>query len=61
MSGVDKRKHAKVINGLSKPYNSTLLNVLKSVKEEITPDKTEELLSGSRSCGGSRSSGERIA
>jgi len=61
MSGVDKRKHAKVINGLSKPYNSTLLNVLKSVKEEITPDKTEELLSRSRSCGGSRSSGERIA
>jgi hypothetical protein len=41
---VDKRKHAKVIDGLSKPYNSTLINVLKSVKEEPTPDKAEELL-----------------
>ena len=45
MSKVDKRKHAKVIDGLSKPYNSTLINVLKSVKEEPTPDKAEELLS----------------
>jgi hypothetical protein len=44
MSDVDKRKHAKVIDGLSKPYNSTLINVLKSVKEEPTPDKAEELL-----------------
>jgi hypothetical protein len=45
MSELDKRKHAKVIDGLSKPYNSTLINVLKSVKEEPTPDKAEELLS----------------
>jgi hypothetical protein len=44
MSDVDKRKHAKVINGLSKPYNSTPTNVLKYVKEEPTPDKAEELL-----------------
>jgi hypothetical protein len=44
MSDVDKRKHAKVIDGLSKPYNNTLINVLKSVKEEPTPDKAEELL-----------------
>ena len=44
MSDVDKRKHAKVIDGLSKPYNSTLINVLKSVKEEPMPDKAEELL-----------------
>ncbi len=44
MSDVDKRKHTKVIDGLSKPYNSTLINVLKSVKEEPTPDKAEELL-----------------
>ena len=45
MSNMDKRKHAKVIDGLSKPYNSTLINVLKSAKEEPTPDKAEELLS----------------
>ena len=44
MSDVDKRKHAKVIDGLSKPYNSTLINVLKSVMEEPMPDKAEELL-----------------
>ena len=44
MSDVDKRKHTKVIDGLSKPYNNTLINVLKSVKEEPTPDKAEELL-----------------
>ena len=44
MSYVDKRKHAKVINGLSKPYNSTLIKVLKPVKEEPTPDKAEKLL-----------------
>ena len=44
MSDVDTRKHAKVINGLSKPYNSTLINVLKSVTEEPTPDKAKELL-----------------
>ena len=43
-SNVDKRKHTKVIDGLSKPYNSTLITVLKSVKEEPTPDKAEELL-----------------
>ena len=43
MSNVDTCKHAKVINGLSKPYNSTLINVLKSVKEEPTPDKAKEL------------------
>jgi hypothetical protein len=45
MSDDDKRKHAKVIDGLSRPYNNTLLNVLKSVKEEPTPEKAEELLS----------------
>jgi hypothetical protein len=44
MSDVDKRKHAKVIDGLSKPYNNTLINVLKSVKEEPTLNKAEELL-----------------
>ena len=43
MSDVGKRKHAEVIDGLSKPYNSTLINVLKSVKEEPTPDKAKEL------------------
>jgi hypothetical protein len=45
MSDDDKRKHAKVIDGLSRPYNNTLLNVLKWVKEEPTPEKAEELLS----------------
>ena len=45
MSDDDKRKHAKVIDGLSRPYNNTLLNVLKSVEEEPTPEKAEELLS----------------
>ena len=45
VSIMDKRKHTKVINGLSKPYNSTLINVLKSLKEEPTPDNAEELLS----------------
>ena len=45
MSDDDKSKHAKVIDGLSRPYNNTLLNVLKSVKEEPTPEKAEELLS----------------
>ncbi len=44
MSNMDKHKHAKVIDGLSKPYNSTPTNVLKYVKEEPTPDKAEELL-----------------
>jgi hypothetical protein len=34
MSDIDKRKHAKVIDGLSRPYNNTLINVLKSVEEE---------------------------
>ena len=43
MSNVDTRKHAEVIDGLSKPYNRTLINVLKSVKEEPTPDKAKEL------------------
>jgi hypothetical protein len=43
-SNVDKCKHAKVIDGLSKPYNSTQITVLKSVKEEPTPDKADELL-----------------
>ena len=44
MSDVDKGKHAKVIDidGLSKPYNSTLINILESVKEETTPDKADE-------------------
>ena len=45
MSDVDKCKHAKVINGMSKPYNSTLISVLKSLKEEPTLDKAKELLS----------------
>jgi hypothetical protein len=45
MSADEKRKHAKVIDGLSKPYNTTLINVLKSAKEEATPEKAEELLS----------------
>ena len=45
MSDIEKCKHAKVINSLSKPYNTTLINVLKSVKEESTPEKAEELLS----------------
>jgi hypothetical protein len=45
MSNNEKRKHAKVIDGLSKPYNTTLINVLKSVEEEATPEKAEELLS----------------
>jgi hypothetical protein len=45
MSKVEKQKHAKVINGLSKPYNITLINVLKSVNKEPTPEKAEELLS----------------
>ena len=45
MSDLDKHKHAKVIDSLSKPYNSTLINVQKSVKEEPTPDKAKELLS----------------
>ncbi len=45
MSDDDKRKHAKEIDGLSRPYNNTLLNVLKSVEEEPTPEKAEELLS----------------
>jgi hypothetical protein len=44
MSEVEKQRHAKVIDGLSKPYNSTLINVLKSVKEVLTPEKAEELL-----------------
>ena len=41
----DKCKHAKVIDGLTKPYNTTLINVLKSGKEEANPEKAEELLS----------------
>jgi hypothetical protein len=45
MSKVEKQKHTKVIDDLSKPYNSTLINVLKSMKEESTPEKAEELLS----------------
>jgi hypothetical protein len=45
MSNDEKRKHAKVIDGLSKPYNTTLINVLTSVKEEATLEKAEELLS----------------
>ena len=45
MSEVEKQKHVKVIDGLSKPYNSTLINVLKSAKEEPTPEKAKELLS----------------
>lgn len=45
MSNNEKRKHAKVIDGLSKPYNTTLINVLKSVEEEATPEKAKELLS----------------
>ena len=45
MSRDEKRKHAKVIDGLSKPYNTTLINVLKSVEEEATPEKADELLS----------------
>ena len=45
VSVMDKRKHTKVINGLSKPCNSTLINVLKSLKEEPTPDNAENLLS----------------
>ncbi len=42
MSEVDKRKHAKVIDGLSRPYNSTLISVLISGEEEPTPAKAEE-------------------
>ena len=34
-----------VIDGLSSPYNSTLINALKSVKREPTPEKAKELLS----------------
>lgn len=45
MSSDEKRKHSKVIDGLSKPYNTTLINVLKSVEEEATLEKAEELLS----------------
>jgi hypothetical protein len=45
MSKVEKQKHAKIIDGLSKPYNSMLINVLKSVNEELTPEKAKELLS----------------
>ena len=45
MSRDEKRKHAKVIDGLSKPYNTTLINILKSVKEEATLEKADELLS----------------
>ncbi len=45
MSKVEKQKHIKVIDSLPKPYNSTLINMLKSVKEEPTPEKAEELLS----------------
>ena len=45
MSNDEKRKHAKVIDGLSKPYNTTLIKVLKSVDEEATPEKADELLS----------------
>jgi hypothetical protein len=45
MSNDEKRKHAKVIDGLSKPYNTALINVLKSVEEEATPEKAKELLS----------------
>jgi hypothetical protein len=46
MSDMDKRKHAtKVINGMLKPYKSTLIKVLKSVKEEPMLDKADELLS----------------
>jgi len=44
MSRDEKRKHAKVIDGLSKPYNNTLINVLKSVEEEATLEKADELL-----------------
>ena len=45
MSRDEKRKHAKVIDGLSKPYNTTLINVLKSVEEEAPPEKADEILS----------------
>jgi hypothetical protein len=45
MSKVDKQKHTNIINSLFKPYNSTLINVLKSVKEEPSPEKAKELLS----------------
>ncbi len=45
MSNNEKCKHAKVIDGLSKPYNTTLINVLKSVEKEATPEKAKELLS----------------
>jgi hypothetical protein len=45
MSRDEKRKHAKVIDGLSEPYNTTLINVLKSVEEDATPKKANELLS----------------
>jgi hypothetical protein len=45
MSEVEKQKHAKIINGLSKPYNSTIINVLKYVIEEPTLEKAEELVS----------------
>ncbi len=44
MSNDENRKHAKVIDGLSKPYNTTLIDVLKSVEEEATPEKAKELL-----------------
>jgi hypothetical protein len=41
MSKVEKQKHARVINGLSKPYNSTLINMLKSVKGGPTPEESQ--------------------
>jgi hypothetical protein len=45
MFEVEKRNHTKVISGLTNPFISTLINKLKSVKEEPTPEKAEELLS----------------
>jgi hypothetical protein len=45
MSEVERQKHAKVINSLSKPCNITLINVIKYVTEELTPEKAKELLS----------------
>jgi hypothetical protein len=45
MFEVEKQKHAKAINCLFMPYNSTIINVLKSVKAEPTPEKAKELLS----------------
>ncbi len=45
MSDDDKHKHAKAIDGHSRPCNNTLITMLKSLMEEPTPDKAKELLS----------------